>query len=249
MKTLILILFLCLGVSRGFCVTTTNASDLPVHTAIQNTDRTLMVDPLVAGPVRTFTITLLNEVAQMTAELSTNANFLNSILTNQSFVDSISNIVYNNQTVISNISFTTSSNTVLSLASTVSPVSLLSISNMTLAVSSAGSNTYWLNCGITNSLGQTNIYQAVYATNDVVLGGVTNSINGSLLSTHIFALGANRTIFFPTNVFQSGYAKFITNGLTLASQAETLVLSNGNELRLTFQADKTNAWLWTTFGQ
>jgi hypothetical protein len=134
------------------------------------------------------------------------------------------------------------------LISTIAPFSFSSISNMTLISQTTLSNTYWWNCGITNLYGQTNIYQSLIATNDIVFAGLTNQTQGSLLSYNVYASGGTRGIFIPTNKVNDN--RFDTNGLVITNNFYLLRLTNGNELRMTIQANVNgNSFLWRTFGQ
>lgn len=105
-----------------------------------------------------------------------------------------------------------------------------------------GIDTYLLDFGRTNSLGQPYIYNSILATNRSRMV-VTNCSQWGLLSLNVVA-SANVFVFFPTNL-----PHLDTNGLTFSNGVWGLVLTNGNELRMTFQSNITMSSLWTTFGQ
>jgi hypothetical protein len=107
-------------------------------------------------------------------------------------------------------------------------------------------NEYWIDWGHTNNLGQTNIYGTLTATADVKLHLPTNGVRGSLWSFNVVASGANRTITLETNMphFDTN-GGFALNGSSLYS----LLLSNGCELRMSFQSNSTMSVLWKTTGQ
>lgn len=109
--------------------------------------------------------------------------------------------------------------------------------------SSSATNYFLLDFGRTNTLGQGLIYASSVATNDVVFTSITNLTQWGLLSLNVVASGANRTIYVPQ------WPHFITNGWFSTNGFYGMVLTNGNEFRLTVQSNLTLSTTWATFGQ
>ncbi len=101
----------------------------------------------------------------------------------------------------------------------------------------------WLDFGLTNDSGPI-VYQTLIATNNVNFLGPTNAEIWRLISLNVFASGADRTLSIPTNL-----PHLNTNGLILGGSTFRLVLTNGNEFRITLQSNLSLSTLWTTFGQ
>lgn len=109
--------------------------------------------------------------------------------------------------------------------------------------STIATNYFLLDFGKTNLLAQPLIYASAIATNDVVFTGTTNLLQWGVLSANVVASGANRTIYVPQ------WPHFITNGWFSSNGFYGIVLTNGNEFRLTVQSNLTLSTTWATFGQ
>lgn len=101
-----------------------------------------------------------------------------------------------------------------------------------------------LDFGRTNNAGLKLVYASYSATNDVVITGLTNFFQWSILSVNIVASGADRNIYVP-----STWPHFNTQNWELQGSKLHLTLTNGNELRLTLQTNITLSTTWATFGQ
>lgn len=167
-------------------------------------------------------------------------NTLNNLSTNTSFWSNLVN---------------SSSSTINNLYQSIAPVDMFHVINMNTNMIVDTVPSYWINCGVTNSHSQTNIYGTLTATNSVLFLGVTNAVRGSLFSFNVVAQITNQILYIPTN-----FPHLTTNGLsgptniTSALYGTTngyysLVLTNGNEFRFTFQSNSTHSTIWTTFGQ
>lgn len=99
----------------------------------------------------------------------------------------------------------------------------------------------------TNGAGQRLLYAYYVATSDVRVY-TTNTAIGRMLSYNIVASGGNRKLYYPTNTFH--YPNFTTNGWTLTGPYYTLILTNGNELRMSHRTNTAVfSTLWQSFGQ
>lgn len=109
--------------------------------------------------------------------------------------------------------------------------------------SASNSTNYWWDFGLTNDAGPI-VYQTVFATNNVNFLGVTNVRQWAQISMNVVARSADRTISIPTNL-----PHLNTNGLQIGGSTYRLVLTNGNEFRITIQSNITLSTIWTCFGQ
>lgn len=110
---------------------------------------------------------------------------------------------------------------------------------------SNGTN-FLLDFAATNAYGVTALYHSILATNDVTLA-VTNAYQWGLISMNAVASGGDRVISVPTNTFHP--PSFYTNGWVVSGPYYSLTLSNGNELRMTYQSNITFSTTWQTYGQ
>lgn len=155
------------------------------------------------------------------------------------------NLNATNLTVYQNLTVTTINNNPVSAfgGGTCDVLSVLDMGSD--LVVQAQTNTYYINWGHTNSVGQTNIYASLQATNDVQILHPTNGIRGSLMSFNVVAWGGDRVVFLDTN-----WPHFDTNGgFVLAGSKYVMYLTNHNELRVTIQSNVVDSLLWAVFGQ
>lgn len=175
--------------------------------------------------------------------LATNNSFLNQLITNATFQ---SNFIF----------YATNSSTINNFITTISPYSL----NSGYVLTAAGQVTnYLLDCGRTNNIGQTNIYATIDATANVNLLAITNLGVGNWapFSFNIIADGGNRVVWFPSSWWNPPFADLSTNNLTVDGSTYRILLTSGNEMRITIQSNAPPpcptsnhlSVIWTTYGQ
>jgi hypothetical protein len=184
------------------------------------------------------------------------SNFVYSVVggaSNSLFSTLITIIGTTSNSLISTLNTTlnTSSNSLVSLINTTSNALVTaigaSIENgyvMSPTVVHGATNVYWMDFGMTAN-GLPLLYATLSGTTSFVqLAGPTNCSMWKLLSLNVIASGADRTILVPDS-----FPHFTTNGWTHAAPYYSIVLTNGNELRLTIQSNITLSTTWQTYGQ
>ena len=118
--------------------------------------------------------------------------------------------------------------------------------NMQPASINGATNYYWLDCGKTVGSSQNMIYASLSATNaNTEFLGLTNAVMWDLLSVNVDAVGGNTTVLVPDS-----WPHFNTTGWTHVAPFYSIILTNGNEMRLTAQTNyNTLSTTWATFGQ